>query len=169
MFVLILKTPCLFKLKKTISLSHGRTLSGHTWSTANFFYSELELLTSLWQAVFGSHCSTTVLAARRWFTLLGDGSRCSAMAHNCLATHHGAQTMSLTTWLCSLLLEQAQDGIAQRIQDARRLAIGGTTPNTDGRPHGLRPQGRPSPQDESLARHDAARRLPQDTRYYEIC
>ena len=29
-------------------------------------------------------------------------------------------------------------------------SVGGTTPDTHGRPHGLRPQGRPSPQDEAL-------------------
>ena len=28
--------------------------------------------------------------------------------------------------------------------------MGGTTPDTHGRPHGLRPQGRPSPQDVAL-------------------
>ena len=28
--------------------------------------------------------------------------------------------------------------------------VGGMTPDTHGRPHGLRPQGRPSPQDEAL-------------------
>ena len=37
MFSLIWKTPRLLKLKKTISLSRGRTLSGHTWSTARKF------------------------------------------------------------------------------------------------------------------------------------
>ena len=36
-FALIWKTPCLLKLKKIISLSHGRTLSGHTWSTTKKF------------------------------------------------------------------------------------------------------------------------------------
>ena len=32
------------------------------------FYSELELLTPLWQAVLGLHCSVMVHTARRWFT-----------------------------------------------------------------------------------------------------
>ena len=45
------------------------------------FDSELELLTSLWQAVLGSYCSATIHAAQRWFTLLGNGSHCSATVH----------------------------------------------------------------------------------------
>ena len=111
---------------------------------------ELELLTSLWQAVLGSHCSAMVHAARRWYTLLDDGSRCSATAHNCSVTHRGGRTMSLTARLCSHLLGQAQDGVAQWIQGARGLAMGGMTLNTHSRPHGLCPLGRPSPQDEAL-------------------
>ena len=58
--------------------------------------------------------------------------------------------MGLTARLCSHLLGQAQDGVAQRIQGARGLAVGGMTPDAHDRPHGLRPQGRPSPQDEAL-------------------
>ena len=58
--------------------------------------------------------------------------------------------MSSTARLCSHLLEQAQDGIAQWVQGTQGLAMGGMTPDTHGRPHGLRPQGRPSPQDEGL-------------------
>ena len=58
--------------------------------------------------------------------------------------------MSLTTWLCLHLLRQAQDSVAQQIQGAQGLAVEGTTPDTHGRPHGLRPQGWPSPQDEAL-------------------
>ena len=46
----------------------------HLVQCEEIFDSELELLTSLWQAVLGSHCSATVHTARRWFTLLGDGS-----------------------------------------------------------------------------------------------
>ena len=121
----------------------------------------------------GSHCSMIVHTAWRWFTLLGDGSRCSATAHNCSVTHHGGRTMSLTARLCSHLLEQAQDGVAQRIQGARGLAMGGTTPDTHGRPHGLCPQGRPSPQDEALrgttllgASHKTPGRYPKDTMRY---
>ena len=98
----------------------------------------------------GSRCSVMVHAAQRWFTLLDDGSHCSTMVHNCLATHHGGWTMSLTAWLCSHLLGQAQDGITQWVQGARGLAVGGMTLDTHGRPHGLLPQGWPSPQDEAL-------------------
>ena len=114
----------------------------------------------------GSRCSATVHTAQRWFTLLGDGSHCSTMVHNCSTTHDGGRTMSLTARLCSHLFGQAQDGVAQRIQDARGLAVGGTTPDTHGRPHGLRLQGWPSPQDEALRGTTllgAARRVPQDT------
>ena len=60
--------------------------------------------------------------------------------------------MSLTARLCLHLPEQAQDGIAQRMQGARGLAVcgGGTTPDTHDRLHGLRPQRRSSLQDEAL-------------------
>ena len=58
--------------------------------------------------------------------------------------------MSLTAQLCLHLLGQAQDGVAQHVQGARGLAVGGMTLDTHGRPHGLCPQGRPSPQDEAL-------------------
>ena len=58
--------------------------------------------------------------------------------------------MSLTAWLCLHLFEQAQDGIAQWIQGARGLAVGGTTPDTHGRSHGLCLQGRSSPQEGAL-------------------
>ena len=132
-FALIWKTLRLLKLKKIISLSRGRTLSGHTWSTARKFlvlnlsslhpygkpnlgYAARRRFTLLGN---GSRCSAMVHTARRRFTLLGDssqllgdGSLCSATTHNCSATHHGGRTMSLTARLCSHLLEQAQDGIA---------------------------------------------------------
>ena len=48
------------------------------------------------------------------------------------------------------LLRHVQDDVAQRVQGAWGLAVGDTTPDTHDRPHGLRPQGRPSPQDEAL-------------------
>ena len=118
----------------------------------------------------GSRCSVTFHVARRQFTLLDDGSHYSATVHNCSATHHGGQTMSLTAQLCSHLLEQAQDGVAQWIQGARGLAMGGTTSDTHSRPHGLRPQGWPSPQDEALrstmllgVSHKTLGRHPEDT------
>ena len=117
----------------------------HLVHCEEIFDSELELLTPYGKPYLGytarlrflllnngSRCSATVHAARRWFT-------CSAPAHNCLATHHGGRTMSLTARLCSHLLGQTQDGVAQRIQGARGLAVGGTTPDTHDRPHGLRP------------------------------
>ena len=46
----------------------------HLVHCEEIFYSELELLTPLWQVVLGLHCSATVHTARRQFTLLGDGS-----------------------------------------------------------------------------------------------
>ena len=58
--------------------------------------------------------------------------------------------MSLTARFCSHLLGQAQDGVAQRIQGARGLAVGGMTPDTHGRSHGLRLQGRSSPREGAL-------------------
>ena len=77
------------------------------------FDSELELLTP-----YGKPC----LGYTAWLRLmlLGDGSRCSttahncsATAHNCSATHHDARTMSSTARLCSHLLGQTQNDIAQ--------------------------------------------------------
>ena len=58
--------------------------------------------------------------------------------------------MSLTARLCSHLLGQAQDGVAQWIQGAQGLAVGGTTLDTHGKLHGLRSEGWSSPQDEDL-------------------
>jgi hypothetical protein len=80
---------------------------------------ELELLTSLWQALLGIHYSATV--------------------HNYSVTQYGGRTMSLTARLCSHLLRQAQDGVAQRIQGARGLAVEGMTLDTHGRLYGLCP------------------------------
>ena len=143
-FALFLKTPCLLKLKKTISFSRDRTLSGHTWSTVKkFSIMNLSSLHPYGKPYLG-------YTARRRFTLLGDGSHCSATAHNCSATQYGGRTMSLIAWLCSHLLGKGQDGVAQRVQGARGLAVGGMTPDTHGRLHGLCPQGRPSPRDEAL-------------------
>jgi len=138
------KTPRLLKLKKTISFSRGWTLSGHTCSTTKKF--SILNLSSLHP--YGKPCLG--YAARLWFALLSDSARCSATAHNCSATHHGGRTMSLTARLCSHLLGQAQDGVAQRVQGARGLAVGGTTPDTHGRSHGLCLQGRSSPQEGAL-------------------
>ena len=126
---------------------------------------------------FWTRAPYTLMAIHTWDMLLGCVSRCSAMiarcsatAHNCSATHHSGRTMSLTARLCSHLLEQAQDGVAQWVQGAQGLAMGGTTPDTHGRPHGLCPQGWPSPQDEALrgmtllgASHKTPGRYPEDT------
>ena len=170
-------------MKKIISLSRGRTLSGPTWSIAIFFILNLSSLHPYDKPYLGyigrrrftllgdgSRCSTIVHAARRWFT-------CSAPAHNCSATHHGGRTMSLTARLCSHLLGQAQDGVAQWVQGARGLVVGGTTPDTHGRLHGLRPQGWPSPQDDALrgttllgGSRKTSGRYPKDTtRSVRIC
>ena len=90
----------------------------HLVHNEKFFDLKLELLASLWQALFGIHCS--------------------AMVHNCSATQYGGRTMSLTAWLCSHLLGQAEDSVAQQIQGAQGLAVGGTTLDTHDRLHGLR-------------------------------
>ena len=153
-FALIWKTSRLLELKKTISLSCGRTLSGHTWSTAKKF--SILNLSSLHP--YGKPCLG--YAAQLWFTLLGDSTRSLATAHNCSATHHGGRTMSLTAWLRSHLLGQAQDGVAQRIQGARGLAMGGTTSDTHGRPHGPHHQRWPSSQDQGV--HGTGGRALQD-------
>ena len=58
--------------------------------------------------------------------------------------------MSLTARLCLLLLGKAQDGVAQWIQGAQGLAMGGTTLDTHSKLHGLCSQGQSSPQDEDL-------------------
>ena len=122
------------KLKKLISFPHGRTLSGHTWSTAKKFF--ILNLSSLHP--YGKPCLGHTVWL--WSTLLG----------NCSTTHHGGWIMSLIARLCSHLPGQAQNGVAQRVQGARGLAVGGTTPDTHGGPHGLCPQGWPSSQDEAL-------------------
>ena len=85
--------------------------------------------------------------------------------------------MSLISRLCSHLLGQAQDGIPQWVQGAQGLAVGGMTPDTHDRPHGLRPQEQPSPQDEALqgatlvgAFRKTSGRYPEDTtRSVRIC
>ena len=105
-------------MKKTISFSRGRILRGHTWSTVKKF--SILNLSSLHP--YGKPCLG--YATRLRFALLGDSTCCSATARNCSATHHGGRTMSLTAWPCSHLLRQAQDGVAQRVQGARGLAMG---------------------------------------------
>ena len=152
------------KLKNVISLSRGQTLSGHTWSTTKKFL--ILNLSSLHP--YGKPCLG--YAAQLRFVLLGNSTHCLAIAHNCSATHHDGRTMNLTARLRSHLLGQAQDGVAQWIQGTRGLAMGGMTPDTHGRPYGLCPQGRPSPQDEALrgttllgASRKTPGRYPKDT------
>ena len=128
------KTPRSLRLNKIVSCSRGRTLSGHTWSTARKF--SILNLSSLHP--YGKPCLDHT--ARLW----------SALLSNCSTTHYGGWIMSFTARLCSHLLGQVQNGVAQRVQGARGLAVGGMTPDTQGRPHGLHPQGRPSPQDDAL-------------------
>ena len=102
-------------------------------SDKNFNF-ELELLTPLWQVVFGSHCSAVVRAARQLL----------ATAHNCSITHHGGWIMSFTARLCSHLLGQAQNGVAQRVQGAWGLAMG-VGPQIPMADHmGYAPRGRPA-------------------------
>ena len=81
--------------------------------------------------------------------------------------------MSLTARLCLHLLGQAQDDVTQRVQGAWGLAVGGMTPDTHDRPHGLRSQGWPSPQDEALrsmtllgVSRKTLERYPEDTMRY---
>ena len=126
------------RLKMIISYSRGRTLSGHTWSTARKF--SILNLSSLHP--YGKLCLG--YAARLRFMLLENSTRCLATAHNCSATQHSGRTMSSTAHLCSHLLGQAQDGVTQRVHGAWGLAMGCMTMDTHGRPHGLRPQGRPT-------------------------
>ena len=146
----------------------------HPYGKPNLGYAARRWFTLLGD---GSPCSATVHTARRWFTLHDDGSHCSAMVHNYSVTHHDGRTMSLTARLCSHLLRQVQDGVAQWVQGARGLAVGGMYPDTHSRPHGLCPQGWPSPQDKALrgttlvgAFRKISGRYPKDTmRSVRIC
>ena len=63
-----------FILEDSIPLEAKEDYLLFSWSNSKWahlvhceeiFYSELELLTPLWQAVFGSHCSLTVHVARQ--------------------------------------------------------------------------------------------------------
>ena len=74
-FALFWKTPCCLKLKKNISFTRGPTLSGHTSSTVRkFMILNLSSLHPYGKPYLG-------YTARRWFTLLGEGPRCSVMVH----------------------------------------------------------------------------------------
>ena len=97
-----------FNLEDSVPLEVEEDYLPFSWSDSKWahlvhceeiFDFELELLTSLWQALLGIHCS--------------------AMVHNYSATHHSGRTMSLTARLCSHLLGQAKDDVAQWIQGTR--------------------------------------------------
>jgi len=107
------------------------------------FDSVLELLTPLWQAILGLYCSAIVHAAQLWFMLLNN---CSQLLSN-------SSRWSDHEFDCSALFAPARTSSRRRCTtDTRcsRTSCGGMTPDTHDRPHGLRPQGRPSPQDEAL-------------------
>ena len=65
--------------------------------------------------------------------------------------------------LGSHLLGKSQDGVAQWVQGTRGLAMGGHDPGYPRQITWVAPLGAASPKKRSLAGHDAARRLPQDT------
>ena len=142
---------CLLYCRRLL-FSWSKSKWAHLVHCEEIFDSELELLTPLWQAILGSHCLAIGHFARRWFKVLGDRSCCSTIGYaarqrftllgdgsRSSTVQHGGWTMSLTARCYSHLLEQAQDDVAQQIQGARGLAVGCTTPDTHGRPHGLRP------------------------------
>ena len=137
-FSIIWKTPCLLKLKKIISLSRGRTLSGHTWFTAKKF--SILNLSSL-------HPSSKPYLGK---PVLGQTVKLVDYGPQLLGDSLGWSDYESDAHLCLHLLGQAQDGVAQQIQGARGLAVGATTPDTHGRLHGLHRQGWSNPQDEDL-------------------
>ena len=75
---------CLFFLKDSMPLeanedyllfSRSDSKWAHLIHCEEIFNSGLELLTPLWQAVLGIHCSAAVRTAWRWCTLLGNCSQ----------------------------------------------------------------------------------------------
>ena len=161
-FALLWKTPHLLKLKKIIS-SHDRTLSGHTWSTAKkFFILNLSSLHPYGKPYLG-------YTARRWFTLLDDGSQLLGNSSRWSNHEFDCSALFAPTRTCSR---------RHCTTDTRHsgTSYGGTTLDTHGRPHGLRPQGRPSPQDEALrgttllgaSRKTPGRHLKDTTRFVRI-
>ena len=90
-----------------------------------------------------SHCSAIVYTARRRFTLLDD---CSQLLGN-------SSRWSDHEFNCSALFAHARTSLRRRCTTGTRCSgtsYGGMTPYTHDRPHGLRPQGWSSPQDEAL-------------------
>ena len=111
---------------------------------------ELELLTSLWQALRGIHCSATVHIARRWFTLLGDGSQLLGDGSHLLGN---SSRWSDHEFDCSALFAPAQTSSRWHCTTGTRCSgtsCGGMTPDTHGRPHGLRLQRQSSPREGAL-------------------
>ena len=64
----------------------------HLVHCEEIFYSKLELLTPLWQAVLGSYCSVVVLATRNCLLLLSNSSWWSDHEFGCLALFAPART-----------------------------------------------------------------------------
>ena len=69
--------------------------------------------------------------------------------------------MSLTARLCLHLLGQAQDGVAQRIQGAQGLAVGGYDPGYPLQTPWAAPLGVVQPTRRRLAVHGTTQRVPQ--------
>ena len=105
------KTPRLLKLKKTISFSRGRTLSGHTCSTTKKF--SILKLSSLHSC--GKPCLGYVAQLR--FVLLDYSTRCSATANNCSATLQCGRTMSFD---CSVSSAPARTSSRRRCTTGTR-------------------------------------------------
>ena len=107
----------------------------HLVHCEEIFYSKLELLTPLWQVVLGLHCSATVHAARRRFTLLGDGSQLVG----------NSSRWSDHEFDCSALFAPTRTSSRRHCTTGTRRSGtscgGGATPDTHGRPHGLCPKG----------------------------
>ena len=156
------RLPGLLKLKRTISFSRGRTLSGHTWSIERkFSILNLSSLHPSGKPHLGKPgLDRTVKLVGYGSQLLGDSLGWSDYESDCSALFTPARISSRRR--CTA--------------DKRRskTSCGGATPDTHGRLHGLRSQGRSSPQDEVLrctallGMHRKTSRV-ISRRYYEIC
>ena len=123
----------------------------HSWSDSKWahfvhceeiFDSKLELLTPLWQDMLGLCCSAT--------------------AHDCSVTHHGGRTMSP---YCLASFAPAQTSSRRRCTMGTRCSgtsCGGYDPGYPRQTIWDASPGAAQPTRRSLARHDSARRLPQD-------
>ena len=148
----------------------------HLVHCEEIFDSELELLTPLWQAVLGLHYSATVHAAWQRFMLLSDGSRCSAIVHvarqRFTLLDDGSQLLGNSSqWSdhefdCSALFAPAWTSSRRRCTTSTRrsgTSCGGCDPGYPRQTTWAVPPGAAQPTRQSLAGHDSARRLPQDT------